>query len=216
MSAEGVWIVFEGGDRVGKSTQVETLLNRLLATGRDAIRTRDPGGTPHAEVIRDLIVNDRYKWRPETDLLLFTAARCELLADTILPNLAEGRTVICDRFKGSTWAYQGTDEQQRSRITALDGILGFDRREPDLTVVLDGGETSIARIAEKAKSDDESRFERKGPDFHREVQGRLREFAEGHPNRRLVSANGTVEEVADRVWSLVRQVSPELEAAPVA
>ena len=133
----GLFITLEGIDGSGKSTQAQLLAEGLRAMGYDVVRTREPGGSPGAEEIRSLVLEgppDR--WSPESELLLFTAARRDHLEKTIRPALAQGKVVICDRFADSTRIYQGiTRADLRNTVDALhDLMIG---QEPDLTYVID-------------------------------------------------------------------------------
>jgi dTMP kinase len=135
--ARGLFVSFEGVDGSGKSTQARLLAERLRAGGRDVVLTREPGGSPGAEEIRRLVLTgDRARWSPETEILLFTAARRDHLERTIRPALGRGAVVITDRFADSTRLYQGaTRGDLRGLVDRLhDLLIGT---EPDLTVVLD-------------------------------------------------------------------------------
>ncbi len=135
--AAGRFITFEGIDGSGKSTQVRTLATALRAGGAEVVETREPGGAPGAELIRALLVSgDTGRWSPETEILLFTAARRDHLERTIRPALDRGATVISDRFADSTRVYQGVARADlRPTVDALHALaIGI---EPDLTLILD-------------------------------------------------------------------------------
>ena len=167
--AGGFFISFEGIDGSGKSTQARLLHEQLLAEGHDAILTREPGGSPGAEEIRALLLSgDVDRWSPETEMLLFTAARRDHLERTIRPALAAGRIVICDRFVDSTRMYQGLrGADLRGRVEALHDLMIA--QEPDLTLLIDmDAAEGLSRAA--ARGGGEERFEA----FGAELQGAMR------------------------------------------
>ncbi len=195
-AATARFITFEGGEGAGKSTQVVRTTAWLRGLGVDVVQTREPGGAPGAELIRNLLVQGEVdRWEPWTETLLHYAARSEHVARTIKPALAEGRWVVCDRFADSTAAYQG-----------VAGGIGLDRVDrlhelsvgdfaPDLTLVLDlPVEQGLARAghrdgiaAEQGIAAD--RYERMGRAFHEKVRAGLLEIAANAPERcRVVDA----------------------------
>ncbi|WP_146590124.1 dTMP kinase [Puniceibacterium confluentis] len=169
MTAEGLFVSFEGIDGSGKSTQARRLADALRARGRDVVLTREPGGSPGAEEIRALVLQgDPDRWSAETELLLFTAARRDHLERTIRPALAAGKIVICDRFADSTRMYQGLSRGDlRAAVDILhDLMIG---QEPDLTLLVDMDPIAALRRA-KARATAEERFE----DFGQALQDRMR------------------------------------------
>lgn len=201
----GKFITFEGGEGTGKSTQVALLVDRLAAEGVDVVRTREPGGSPGAEAIRNLVVSgEADRWSARTELLLMFAARSDHLERTILPALEAGRWVVCDRFADSSRAYQGAaGGAAASLIETLDaGVVGGD--QPDLTLMFDlpvevGLERALGRGA------GETRFESKGEAFHQRLRDGFNRIAADHPGRsRIIDATGTPDAVAERVWAAVR------------
>lgn len=188
----GIFITLEGGEGSGKSTQVRALSEVLgKQMGLDVATTREPGGTPEAEKVRNLLVrNDGGAWAPEAEVLLLFAARQMHVRDMIRPALAEGKIVICDRFTDSTRAYQcyghGVDEDLVDELDQL--VLGGFR--PDLTFILDlSVEEGLAR-AQKRIADDglgEDRFERLGKEFHSRLQWGFIEIAKIIPSVALLS-----------------------------
>ncbi|MFD0858435.1 dTMP kinase [Roseovarius aquimarinus] len=165
----GLFVSFEGIDGSGKSTQARMLRDHLAAEGHDCVLTREPGGSPGAEEIRALVLNGAPdRWSPETELLLFTAARRDHMERTVRPALAAGRIVICDRFADSTRMYQGLrGPGLRARVDALHELMIGD--EPDLTVLVDiDAEVGLSRALERGG---EGRFEAFGAD----MQARMRE-----------------------------------------
>ncbi|TDX33264.1 dTMP kinase [Rhodovulum visakhapatnamense] len=196
MAGRARFITFEGIDGSGKSTQARALAERLRAGGHEVVLTREPGGSPGAEDIRRLVLEgDPDRWSPETELLLFTAARRDHLERTIGPALDRGAVVICDRFADSTRVYQGiTRGDLRATVDRLhDLMIG---REPDLTVILDmAPATGLARA--RGRNGSEERFE----DFGEALQARSRQgfldLAAEFPGRcRVVDADRAPDEVA--------------------
>ncbi|MFX0541237.1 dTMP kinase [Roseovarius sp. S4756] len=168
MSA-GLFVSFEGIDGSGKSTQARMLHEALRAEGHDCLLTREPGGSSGAEEIRALVLNGAVdRWSPETELLLFTAARRDHMERTVWPALEAGRTVICDRFADSTRMYQGLrGPGLRAQVDALHDLMIA--QEPDVTILIDiDAETGLARAIERGG---EGRFEA----FGGEMQARMRE-----------------------------------------
>jgi len=195
----GRLITFEGIDGSGKTTQVRTLARSLRDAGHDVVETREPGGAPGAEAIRSLLVEgDTDRWSPETEILLFTAARRDHVERTIRPALERGATVLCDRFIDSTRVYQGAvrsdlrcmvDDVHRIAITL----------EPDVTLVLDVA-PGEARTRDAARGSAEDRFERFGADFQKRLRAGFLALAAEFPDRcRVVDADGTPERVAARI-----------------
>jgi dTMP kinase len=200
----GRFITFEGGEGTGKSTQATRLVERLAAHGLDVVRTREPGGSPGAEAIRDLVVSGTAdRWSVRTELLLMYAARSDHLERTILPALQAGRWVVCDRFADSSRVYQGlAGGADTDLIETLDGAVVGDG-QPDMTLVFDlPFEVGLARAIGRGPA--ETRFESKGADFHSRLRAGFRAVAEAHPERcRLIDAGGDPDTVAARVWSAV-------------
>jgi len=182
----GLFVSFEGIDGSGKSTQARMLHAHLQSIGHDAVLTREPGGSPGAEEIRALVLNGAPdRWSPETEMLLFTAARRDHLERTVRPALAAGRTVICDRFVDSTRMYQGLrGGDLRQRVDALhDLMIG---QEPDLTILIDmdagaGLARAVARVA--AAGGGEDRFEAFGGDLQARMRQGFLSLAAEFPRR---------------------------------
>lgn len=192
----GRFITFEGIDGSGKSTQARRLAAALEASGADVVLTREPGGSPGAEEIRRLLVEgDPDRWSPETEILLFTAARRDHLEKTILPALNRGATVISDRFADSTRIYQGAARGDlRALVDRLHSeVIG---KEPDLTFVIDmPPEAALSRGL--ARKSGEDRFEDMGLEFQvRLRQGFLDLAREAHARCRLIDGNRDPETVA--------------------
>lgn len=193
--AGGRLISFEGIDGSGKSTQVRALAARLRHAGVEAVETREPGGADGAELIRRLLVEgDPARWSPETEILLFTAARRDHLERTIRPALGRGATVLTDRFADSTRVYQGIARADlRGMVDALHDIsIGV---EPDLTLILDL-DPAVGLRRGLARGGAEDRFEQLGLVFQTRLRAGFLALAAEFPGRcRVVDASGTAEEV---------------------
>lgn len=202
----GRFITFEGGEGVGKSTQIARLAVWLRAGGRDVVLTREPGGTPRAEQLRRMLLERGEEAMPEScELLLMFAARATHLANLVRPALERGSWVLCDRFTDATYAYQGGGRGvAESRIDALAELVhgGF---EPDLTVLLDAPvATGMSRARHRNGSDGPDRFETERHEFFERVRAAYLALARRHPSRvRIVDAAGSVEAVEAAVRGLV-------------
>ena len=201
----GLFISLEGIDGSGKSTQARRLADRLRACGRAPVLTREPGGAPGAEDIRRLLVEgDPDRWSPETEILLFTAARRDHLERTIRPALAMGRDVITDRFADSTRVYQGaTRGDLRGLVDDIHArIIGI---EPDLTLILDM-DPEIALTRGLARRSGEDRFEELGLSFQHKLHAGFRALAHEAPGRCvLIDANRSADAIADDIQAVVTQ-----------
>lgn len=200
----GRFITFEGGEGAGKSTQVRLLAERLKGAAREVVVTREPGGSPGAEAIRDLVVNGPAdRWSPVAETLLMYAARRDHLERLIRPSLERGAWVICDRFADSTRAYQGAGGQAPAAlIEALETHLLEDIR-PDLTLILDlPVDIGLGRAI--ARDGAATRFESKGLAFHERLREGFQAIAASEPDRcALIDASSSVEAVARAVAQAV-------------
>ena len=201
----GPFITFEGGEGSGKSTQVRRLVQRLRDLGRDVVQTREPGGSPGAEDIRNLVLNgEAERWSPRTETLMMFAARSDHLERTIRPALEAGSWVVCDRFADSSRAYQGAGGGvSLDFIEQLDAaIVGAD--QPDLTLVFDlPVELGLERAFGRGLF--EVRFESKGLAFHQRLRDGFLAVARAHPERCVViDATGDEDAVEARVWAAVQ------------
>jgi len=198
-----MFISFEGIDGSGKSTQARMLADRLRQAGHDVVLTREPGGAPGAEEIRRLLVEgDPGRWSPETEILLFTAARRDHLERTIRPALAAGQVVISDRFADSTRVYQGaTRGDLRGTVDALHNLMiGM---EPDVTIVMDM-DPAHALSRGLARDTAEDRFEAMGLGFQQKLAAGFAAISQDAPDRCIpVSAEGSQDVVAARIWDAV-------------
>lgn len=199
----GLFVSLEGIDGSGKSTQVRRLADWLRGRGRDPVLTREPGGAPGAEEIRRLLVEgDPARWSPETEILLFTAARRDHLERTIRPALAAGRDVVTDRFADSTRVYQGaTRGDLRGLVDDIHArVIGI---EPDLTLVLDM-DPAVALTRGLARGSGEDRFEGFGLEFQHRLRAGFRALAAEAPGRCvLIDASQDADAIAGAIAEAV-------------
>ncbi|MBO7483273.1 MAG: dTMP kinase [Kiritimatiellae bacterium] len=202
----GRFITFEGGEGCGKSTQVRRLAARLERAGVEAVLTREPGGTRLAELIRSLL-KDEQDDPPcdRSELLLFLAARAQLVRNVIRPALDAGRWVLSDRFSDSTFAYQGYGRGLPIDFLRLANDFACDGLRPDRTILLDvPPETARERMRarERATSVAADRIERAGDGFHARLRAGFLEMAAREPERIVtIDASGTPGEVEARIAS---------------
>lgn len=197
----GVFISIEGIDGAGKSTQAKLLADHL--EGRQVVLTREPGGSQGAEEIRRLLVEgEPGRWSPETEILLFTAARRDHLERRILPALEAGHIVITDRFADSTRVYQGAVRSDlRQTVDALHTLMIG--REPDLTLVIDM-DPDIALSRGLARGGDEARFEKFGAEFQHGLRAGFRALASQDPHRvKLIDGDRDTGAIAADISSAV-------------
>ena len=189
----GRFITLEGGEGAGKSTQAQLLADALVTLGLPVLRTREPGGAPGAEILRNLLLGDSVDWSAPAETLLHFAARAEHVEKTIRPALAAGMWVVCDRFFDSTMAYQGYGlGADRATIAALTGLLGI---VPEVTLVLDVSD-AVAVARQVARGADADRYERLDALFHARVNQGFRDIAAAAPERCvLIAADGSRDEV---------------------
>ena len=219
MRPNGAFIAIEGGEGAGKGTILADLAGRLRQAGFDVVATREPGGTPGGQAIRELVLSVHGEaWDPWAELLLMTAARVQHVRRLIVPAIERCSIVISDRFVGSTIAYQGAgrgipaDEIEQLHRMAVGDLW------PDLTIVLDidpsvGIERSVARLARQDL--DEGRFEALDLGFHERVRGSFLTQASEHPMRHaVIDAGQPLTAVAETVagivlaWLRARSIEP--------
>jgi dTMP kinase len=203
----GRFITFEGGEGSGKSTQIKTLAERLNGAELRTIVTREPGGSPGAEIIRHLLLSGMGKLLgPEAETLLFTAARDDHVHAVIEPALDQGVWVLCDRFFDSTRAYQGRlGKVEPAVLNAMQRVTIGDLK-PDLTIILDiPVEIGMQRAAARRGAGAPDRFEAEDVKFHEGLRDAYRQIAAAEPQRCvLIDANAAPGVVAARVWTAVR------------
>ena len=203
----GGFITIEGGEGTGKSTQVRRIVERIRTLGVDAVATREPGGSPRAELIRDALLEGRVKpLGPVAETLMFAAARIDHLDVTIRPALARGAFVVCDRFIDSTRVYQGALEGvDPALLSGLERVTVGDTM-PDLTILLDlDVATGLGRAKARRGAAAADRFESEAAGYHEGLRRAFLANAEREPERCLVvDASRAAEEVAETLWLIVR------------
>ncbi len=213
MNRPGLFISFEGLDKSGKSTQIKLLEERLAATGRTVLVTREPGGTPLCEHIRELVMQFHHEHiAPETELLLFSASRAQLVHERIRPALQAGHVVLCDRFADSTIAYQGfargIPRQTIDRLTAI----ATGGCTPDLTFLFDlPVAESFARLRQVLAREhvESDRFEHEKAAFYENVRQGYLALAREAPDRiRIHDALQPPDAIADAIWKTVEPLLP--------
>jgi dTMP kinase len=195
----GLLVTFEGGEGSGKTTQAERLHARLVAAGRRALLIREPGGTPLGEELRQILLHRRAAIAPEAELLLFLAARAELVRRVIQPALDDGVVVVCDRFSDSTVAYQGF-----GRGLDVEPILSLNAwatggLAPDLTLLLD----APVAVGLRRQLVDDDAFAREDVAFHTRVREGYLGLAADSGRWRLIDATQPPDAVEAAVWSAV-------------
>lgn len=203
MPARGRFITLEGGEGAGKSTQARLLVAALQRAGIDALETREPGGSPGAEAIRDLLLRGSPDtWDAQTEALLMVAARRNHLVHTIRPALTAGRWVVSDRYADSTMAYQGFGRGlPLEPLRELHRFICEELRHPDLTLILD---LPVEIGLQRARHP--NRFERMGQDFHQRMRDGFLTIARHAPERCVViDATGDVESVRVALAAAVRE-----------
>lgn len=207
-SGRGKFITFEGGEGSGKSTQIKKLAERLGTSKRRVIVTREPGGSPGAEIMRHLVLSGMGKLLgPEAETLLFAAARDDHVRTVIQPALNQGTWVLCDRFSDSTRAYQGRLGQVAPGVLNAMQRVTIGDLKPDLTIILDiPVEVGLQRAAARRGSGVPDRFEAEDLQFHQDLRDAYRQIAAEDPQRCvLIDANADADTVAARVWTALRE-----------
>jgi dTMP kinase len=204
----GRFITFEGGEGSGKSTQIKTLAERLDAVKMRAIVTREPGGSPGAEIIRHLVLSGMGKLLgPDAETLLFAAARDDHVRTVIRPALSQGIWVLCDRFSDSTRAYQGRlGNVPPELLNAMERVT-IGELKPDLTFILDVPvEIGMQRAAARRGNGAPDRFEAEDVRFHQQLREAYRQIAAGEPKRCvLIDASADPGTVAAMIWTALRE-----------
>ncbi len=204
----GRFITFEGGEGAGKSTQIQILADRLNGSDLRAIVTREPGGSPGAEIMRHLLLSGVGKLLgAETETLLFAAARADHVQHVIKPALDRGIWVLCDRFTDSTRVYQGKLGKVNPKLINAMERVTIGNLKPDLTLVLDVPvAVGMARAIKRRGKVVADRFEQENFEFHETLRDAYRQLVADNPTRCvLIDANADPDTVASRVWETVRQ-----------
>ena len=201
-STEGIFLTLEGDDGVGKSTQADLLAKWLEEQGHVVLRVHEPGGTRLGEKIRALLLDkDDDAMVPLAELLLFEAARAQVMSEVIEPALAAGSIVVCDRFTDSTLAYQGYGRELGAGLVRATNDLACGGRYPTRTLLL-SLDPGIARGRVEGRSDDGTgdRMESAGDEFRMRLRVGFEEIAAAEPERvHVIDANGSVEQVHERI-----------------
>jgi len=206
-SGRGRFITFEGGEGSGKSTQIRTLAERLNAAKLRTVVTREPGGSPGAEIMRHLVLSGMGKLLgPEAETLLFAAARDDHVRTVIEPALKQGIWVLSDRFSDSTRAYQGSLGKVAPEILNAMQRVTIGNLKPDLTFILDVPvEVGMKRAAARRGSGAPDRFEAEDVKFHQALREAYRQIAAAEPERCvLIDATAEPAVVAANVWAALR------------
>lgn len=199
---KGKFIVLEGPDRCGKSTQAKLLVNHLISLGKDVVLTREPGGTPTAEKIRQLVLEPGVDVRPMAELFLYEASRAQHTQEKIIPALQEGKIVICERYTMSTCAYQGYGRGiDLGVIDTLNKIATLET-QPDLTLVFLMSDKYFTERGEYLFSD---RLEQEDLAFRQKMRRGYMEMVEKTPNAYLINADQNINEIQTRVTQLLRE-----------
>lgn len=208
MTSRGRFISLEGGEGVGKSTQVRALASALEDRGIECLVTREPGGSGGAEAVRDLLLQgDESRWGPQAEALLFAAARADHVQKTIRPALEEGRWVLSDRFVDSSLAYQGGAGGLGIETVRAINAFGIGETFPDRTLILlvdEGQDRALER-----DRDAPDRIGGRSRDYHHKVETAFRLIAAEEPQRvRLIDASGTRGEVTSRLLEAIQDLLP--------
>jgi len=217
--AQGKFITLEGGEGAGKSTQARLLAEHLRGLGHECVVTREPGGSLVAEALREVILSGvAAPLGPSAEAVLFAAARIDHVLQTIMPALARGAFVLCDRFADSTRVYQGAlGKVDPGLIRTLEEIA-TSRCRPDLTLILDlPAQIGLARAAARRNQQAADRFEAEGLAFHEGLRTAYLDIAKGEPARcKVVDAARVPDEVAQAIWTAVQDqlgpLAPKVEA----
>lgn len=200
-----LFITFEGIDGAGKSTQIDRLANAMSAQGQDVVITREPGGTPLAESLRELVLHSNEPICPDSETLMMFAARAQHLHNVILPALEQGKTVICSRFSDATLTYQGYG--RGIDLARIQSMIDWTHAttQPDLTFILDlDPETAFTRRMQRDAQSD--RFEREHIDFMHRVRDGYVTIANANSERcYLIDASQAVDTIAEDIHQLATQ-----------
>ncbi|HAT86380.1 MAG TPA: dTMP kinase [Rhizobiales bacterium] len=209
--AKGKFITFEGGEGVGKTTQIRLLSKRLNAAGIETIHSREPGGSAGAEAVRHVLLSgmaENMGMSPAGEAILFAAARADHVDTTIRPALEKDTWVLCDRFMDSTRVYQGESDNVPSELIDSLEKLAIDGMVPDLTFILDlRAEIGLARAHKRRPDSEEAdRFERETVSVHEKRRQAFLKLAQRDPKRcKIIDASQSEEEIAFDIWTIIER-----------
>ena len=208
----GMFIAFEGGEGMGKSTQAKLLVQALEDAGLTVRLTREPGGTQGAEAIRNLLLHPPGEgWGPQAEALLFAAARADHVARLIRPALDAGEWVVCDRFLDSSRAYQGQAGGIGDEAVKALHAIGSSGLLPDLTLVLSARSSQVAERLRERDGDQADAIGGRSADYHAAVNEAFSRFAAEEPERfAIVDGSGSIEEVHRRIMARLTTTFPDL------
>lgn len=209
MRKKGLFITLEGPDGSGKTTQARLLIEYLKKAGLTVVHTREPGGEKVAEQIRQVLLSTKNQVTTSAEVFLYLAARCQNVQNVIMPALARGQTVICERFSDATWAYQGYGRGLDLKLLAAMNKLAAGGLEPDLTILLDiVSAQGLKRVVEAKGAKDA--IEREGIEFHQRVRKGYLDLAKRNPKRiKKIRVNRSIDEIHRRVVRLVEKIIPK-------
>jgi dTMP kinase len=205
-AGRGRFITLEGGEAAGKSTQAQRLADHLQSLGLGVLLTREPGGSPGAEIIRHVLLSGAAKpLGAETEAVLFAAAREDHVKCAIEPALAAGKWVVCDRFADSTRVYQGMLGKVDAKFIRGLERISIGELLPDITLVLDlSVEEGLKRLAQRRGNAKPDRFEAEDPEFHKRLRDAYLALTRQEPERCVViDANRSIRRIAKEIWSIV-------------
>ncbi|MBN2354947.1 dTMP kinase [candidate division KSB1 bacterium] len=208
--ASGLLITFEGIDFSGKSLQAELFYQRVVESGNRALALRDPGATSISEKIRAILLDNRHgEMSPWTELLLYEAARAQMIEQSIKPALQRGSVVVCDRLYDSTTAYQGYGRQLDLTLVTAANHIGACGLAPDMTLLIDLP-VPIAAERKKQLKRKKDRMENAGDDFQQRVRGGYLKLAADEPGRiHVIQGDQPVELIRDHIWHVFTKRWPE-------
>ena len=204
--SKGILITFEGGEGVGKTTQIQLLANHLKQKGLDVITTREPGGTPAAEEVRNLLSHKEYggKWTPEAELMLLFVARAQHIRDVIKPAIDAGKIVVCDRYIDSTRVYQGHLQNipMNFILDLEDKIVGD--YIPDLTLLLDLDENiAIQRVKSRGVGD---HYDQGDIHFYKSLRDGFLNLARENSQRvKIINAEKSIDDISADIQTTIKQ-----------
>jgi dTMP kinase len=204
--ARGLFITFEGGEGAGKSTQIARLSEKLRRKGYDTLVTREPGGSPGAEALRQVILSGAAEpFGPRMEAILFAAARSDHVEQAIRPALERGAIVLCDRFLDSSRVYQGAGSDENRDFVETLGHIAVNGVMPDMTLIFDiDAEIGLSRATARRGVDEADRFEKETLEIHQRRREAYLAIAEKEPDRCIViDASAKEDEVEDVVTAAV-------------